>query len=569
VHAASATVALAVLVGGIAFFVGLTPAIYWSYGELQGDQECHRAQASNDTIVQLPKFAEDALSGSSLWVRLGSVLIPLAKALLAALSGFGGLVALRAIFDPRGAVVADGAAKRTVADEAALRHDNLRRAHSLPDADEDDNNDEHDDQGADPESGAVTEREPEPEPEPDGASPRTSEEEVQLPCPCARCQSHIHYIYNVICDASGTDPIKGNLWQGVGKADLNLCDEEYLKLSAAERRGFVLKDKPQHIEPEKLSTWAAIMAKGENQATWEQARAALHLNAKQARWVSRAKLVLWHWSQPVAYLLICSLYFCSLADDQRALAAIVAARELLYWLLTVAAYAKLCPAFILLELGSVWRAEKFSAADIRQRGEALVGRHVLTGDGRSGRISSVGPNASEATPMSYRVTYSADGLEEEDVPITEAEALSTIVRWRLDTTELFHWVVYIFAPHYYVTLCVGSRIAGDSGWAKLGKRALLLVGLFEFGADCCGAWALYLLLQEDNAPLAMALGYWLTVCGFVVGTGSALALQVTVSGRVRDALINVPMFGAPVLFGVYVLVAAPLQLAFGVHMAWW
>jgi hypothetical protein len=108
-----------------------------------------------------------------------------------------------------------------------------------------------------------------------------------------------------------------------------------------------------------------------------------------------------------------------------------------------------------------------------------------------------------------------------------------------------------------------------------------LVGVFEFGADCCGGYALYLLLQEDNAPLAMALGYWLTVCGFVVGTGSALAsvLVMAWTGRHPEtgkeidcveralALFYVPLIGAPVLFGVYVLVAAPLQLAFGVRMA--
>jgi hypothetical protein len=98
----------------------------------------------------------------------------------------------------------------------------------------------------------------------------------------------------------------------------------------------------------------------------------------------------------------------------------------------------------------------------------------------------------------------------------------------------------------------------------------------------------------------MALGYWLTVCGFVVGTGSLWAGMLVTSeawmerhpgsgndgtqipcwfrvllgtGREIGSVIRVclahpfvPMIGAAVLFGVYVLVAAPLQLAFGVRM---
>eukprot|EP01043_Picozoa_sp_COSAG02_P038756 COSAG02_NODE_3012_length_7552_cov_13.461827_1_plen_782_part_10 len=102
--------------------------------------------------IIIDSVLEDALSGSSLWVRLGSIALPALKVFLTAASGFGGVLAVRAVFDPRGAAVSDGATKRAEAEERTLRHEKIRRAHSLP-------------LGIDALEREPQESEPEPEPE--------------------------------------------------------------------------------------------------------------------------------------------------------------------------------------------------------------------------------------------------------------------------------------------------------------------------------------------------------------------------------------------------------------------
>ena len=346
-----------------------------------------------------------------------------------------------------------------------------------------------------------------------------------------------------------------------------MCNAEYVKLPPTRRDEFKLTDQ-QHLNPEDLASWDAIVAEdGENQATWEEARNALGLTVHQARWVSRCKLLLWHWSQPVAYVSIFLVYFCELEKMQQIFGTLVAVRELLYWVLTMISYGTGCPAFVLLELGSIWQTEK---VEISKRGNNLVGQHVLTDGRRSGKIIGVGAVGT------YRVWYEADGWEEE---VTEADVVRTAVVWRLDKSELYRWIVYIFAPHYFVTLCLAKRYSRS----QPKQTFLALIGVYEFCADCCGVLALYALLLQDNAPMAMAMGYWLTVCGFVVSMGSGLVSSVGVFGRVRDgretsekvpcwvrvvvAIVYVPIFGILVALGVYVLVIAPLQLSGLVHVS--
>lgn len=45
--------------------------------------------------------------------------------------------------------------------------------------------------------------------------------------------------------------------------------------------------------------WAAITDDASDQSTWHEARDSLGLTVRQAAWVSVAKLLLWHWSQPL------------------------------------------------------------------------------------------------------------------------------------------------------------------------------------------------------------------------------------------------------------------------------
>ncbi len=286
-----------------------------------------------------------------------------------------------------------------------------------------------------------------------------------VPCRCTRCRHRIEY--ETTCAASGISPIEGICWRRRSGAPGYLCDKEYQKLPSDEREEYALQDQ-KHFDRVDLAKWDAILTFGRNGASWEQARDALGLTVEQALWASDIKLVFWHWSQPIAYLVVCFLYFCQFGETQRRLAAVIAVREIIYWLLTMVAYGRvplipslfssccgscatpsgLCPAFLLVEIGSI-REEQAN--------------------------------------------------------------LRTIESWK----ALGRWVIYIFAPHYYVTWCLMAR-AEARAWATI----LGAFGCFEIVADCCGVVALHELLQLADFPFAMAFGYWLTVGGFVVGFGS-------------------------------------------------
>lgn len=92
------------------------------------------------------------------------------------------------------------------------------------------------------------------------------------------------------------------------------------------------------------------------QATWAQARLARALTQRQALGSAAAKLVLWHWSQPFAYLWLLDSFRCYVAElgpTQQYLSALVAAREVLYLVSTLLALVA-CPSFLLLDLKTVW-----------------------------------------------------------------------------------------------------------------------------------------------------------------------------------------------------------------------
>jgi hypothetical protein len=343
-------------------------------------------------------------------------------------------------------------------------------------------------------------------------------------CPCAWCQRHIHY--QAQCNASGQQPIRGNWWRS--PSGQSLCDAEYARLPEEERGAFSARHayvRGIHIGAEKLASWDAIMngtlrgnlrhvgylrsrsIGGMNQATWDEARVALGITVKQAVWVSRMKLVFWHWSQPVAYWIVCGYYFCLLDEDQRSLAIIVAVREIFYWLCTIIAYIWACPAFVLLELGSI----------------------------------KAGPNE----PW-----------------------------WRLNRSELSHWAIYVFAPHYFVTTCVARRYAPTTKGSS--TIAFIVLG-FELFADGASLFALWSLLKMDKAPFALAIGYCLTVGGFVIMMGGlgwpALACAWTGHEMANKALqkfgfcqriylgvVGVAICGAAA-FGVVVLVITPFYIA--------
>lgn len=74
---------------------------------------------------------------------------------------------------------------------------------------------------------------------------------------------------------------------------------------------------------------------------------------QQAVAVSGAKLFLWHWSQPVAYLVVFHNYFCVLSPIQIKYGMVVAAREMLYIATTIGGVLA-CPSYLLLDISTVW-----------------------------------------------------------------------------------------------------------------------------------------------------------------------------------------------------------------------
>jgi hypothetical protein len=90
-----------------------------------------------------------------------------------------------------------------------------------------------------------------------------------------------------------------------------------------------------------------------SQTTWKDARQTLDLTPRQAITVAVCKLLLWHWSQPVAYIWVFYLYFCQLEPTQQLLGSVVASREIVYVASTLFA-AKMCPVYLLLDVFTVW-----------------------------------------------------------------------------------------------------------------------------------------------------------------------------------------------------------------------
>eukprot|EP01051_Picozoa_sp_SAG22_P013723 SAG22_NODE_1570_length_4095_cov_8.591842_1_plen_1009_part_10 len=105
--------------------------------------------------------------------------------------------------------------------------------------------------------------------------------------------------------------------------------------------------------PRVAAGWQAIADDSTPQSSWTEAREALGLSVQQAIAVSCAKLLLWHWSQPVAYLIVFRTYFCVISPFQKEFGMVVAAREMLYLATTIGGMLA-CPCYLLLDISTVW-----------------------------------------------------------------------------------------------------------------------------------------------------------------------------------------------------------------------
>eukprot|EP01052_Picozoa_sp_SAG31_P012576 SAG31_NODE_739_length_12444_cov_14.976831_2_plen_932_part_00 len=120
--------------------------------------------------------------------------------------------------------------------------------------------------------------------------------------------------------------------------------------------------------------WTAVTDDSSVQSTWNEARDSLGMTVQQAVGVSMARLLLWHWSQPMAFLFVFLTYFCELEPIQVSFGMLVAAREMIY-LGTTLAGILVCPVYLLLDVTTVWAEIK---GESRAKGYWRLAVYILT-----------------------------------------------------------------------------------------------------------------------------------------------------------------------------------------------
>jgi hypothetical protein len=114
------------------------------------------------------------------------------------------------------------------------------------------------------------------------------------------------------------------------------------------------------------------------------------------------------------------------------------------------------------------------------------------------------------------------------------------------TCEL--WVLYVLAPHHYVTMCLlRSAMAAGRG-RKLIYLLWFLVGLFQFCADLLSILSLCLLVfwepsYPEGPPFTLWIGYWLTSCGAIIGSGGWALRFFRAALRGTSPFTGKPMHG--------------------------
>ena len=250
---------------------------------------------------------------------------------------------------------------------------------------------------------------------------------------------------------------------------------------------------------------------GPPQATWEEARRALRLQPRQAIAVGAAKLLLWHWSQPLTYVWVFTVYFCELDPTQQALGTLVAVRELLYLLSTLFATAT-CPVYLLLDLVTVWN----EAENNLQRGTRIAA-YVLT---PHNYVALCLANRFRGTKGTFLMLAAVQVMAD----LASCFALVEILSDR--------GTVAAAAAPFDVPLAL--NLTGDSASQT---------GRFTGSSNSSGEWTLSgdslelkwdgwddLLQQHRGSPIALIFGYGITATGFVLFFGPA-----SVSSLIADA----------------------------------
>ena len=260
------------------------------------------------------------------------------------------------------------------------------------------------------------------------------------------------------------------------------------------------------------ASWDAIAARSEwPPSTWTEARVGLGLSTRQAIWSSGTRILLWHWAQPLSYFVVFGAYYCSLPADP------------------------------------------------------------TENEGGDNLLQEIGTFVAVREAMYVATTLLALWLNPAYLLLELESVWSLAEEMAINWGALKLWVLYLFAPHHYVTMCLlRGREKSSTSW-------IYLVRIVQGFADLCSVLCMSELMDMPSPPTSLAIGYGLTVAGLVVGAGG-LALRFWLAawrgvnpfsgtevdgpcGRVGLILIATPLagsLGCVACYGLLFLVLAPV-----------
>jgi hypothetical protein len=303
-----------------------------------------------------------------------------------------------------------------------------------------------------------------------------------------------------------------------------LSDRHAQEVVAAEKSLFMTlwTGRGANISQSPVVGWKAITGEGARQSSWDDAQLVLGLSRWQGMLLTMGKLLMWHLSQPLAYLYIFHAYYCTLSRQQQVFGSVVAAREVIY-LATAVAGLYACPVYLLLDLETAW-----GEAETVGEGAVNLAMYILTPQNYVAKCISSRYSATAATGGD------ASSQFQETLTWCGFVALGALAAWlccssmdagpgQLGFGLLGTLVVCLLC------ICSGLKsICGCGGKGVIGRvrpPKLLLLGLVaaQVVADCASCFALGVVLSDDIAgtpsPFALKIGYSLTALGFLLFFG--------------------------------------------------
>lgn len=240
------------------------------------------------------------------------------------------------------------------------------------------------------------------------------------------------------------------------------------------------------------------------QSTWDAARLGLGLTVWEGQALSIERMLLWYWVQPLAFLWVLGDSYCGLAPELRRESVIVALREITFLLATiVAALPCSCPGFLLLD----FRLIRPSQWGGRQH---HLGRSQMAADTRENNPGGATAGANSAGTDAVAIQAGGDNdvvLPSEDERSSGGTSMHVDTaagpdprrrpRGRDPLSQVLRAVVYVLAPHHFVTLCLIRRFGILWG----------AVVVLHFLADLHSVNAMWLLLGEPRPMGALAVAF--------------------------------------------------------------